>query len=179
VNMTFAEADALPPYVVLSEPQVFQHGTIRTTIPPGYLVQDQMMVLRMIKDSYPGRPIYFSFRSTGVGLEDYLVASGLAYKLMPTPVTETEDIRNINGEMMDVPKTLDLWNNVFQGQKSLIAQKRWMDRPSISIPFRYALTGLTLAEATRQMGDTAQADRLMETVKQIAETAGITQYLPR
>ncbi len=177
VKMTFDEADALPPYIMLSEPQIFQHGEIKATIPSGYLIQDQMVVLRMIKDSYPGRPIYFSFGGSGVGLDSYLVASGLAYKLMPGPVVETNSIRKVNGEFVDVPTTLALWTTVFRGQNSLIKQQRWMDRPSVSIPFRYALTGLTLATALREEGDTAQADKTDKTVRDLAAAVGISQYI--
>lgn len=177
LHMTFEQADALQPYTILNQPQLFQHNEINAIIPAGYLIQDQMMILRMIKDSYPQRPVYFSYSGTVPALEDYIVASGLAYKLMPTKVAESDSIKFIGGEYMEVPKTEWLWTHFFKGQESLIAQKRWMDKPSISIPWRYAMAGLTLSRALREEGKTAEADSIEKTVKEMSETVGISQFL--
>ncbi len=176
LNLTFTEADALPPYVALSQPQIFEHGKIKTTIPAGYLRADQMAILRMIKDSYPSRPIYFAARYTDIGADDYLVATGLGYKLMPDIPVESDSIQFVNGEFIDVPTTYDLWTKVYKGPQSLIKQGRWMDGPSRNIPVRYAITGLTLSAALKKNGKVAEASQIEQTVKSLAKVSGISNY---
>lgn len=177
LNMTFEDIDRLPPYSLLNQPQIFEHGNIRAQIPAGYLIQDQTVILRMIKDSYPGRPIYFSFSGTVPALHEYIISSGLAYKLMPDKVIENDSIKYVGGDFIDLPKTLALWTDVFKGKESLVSQGRWMDRPSISIPFRYAMTGLTLARALRETGDTANAQQVESEVRAIAEASNISEFI--
>src|SRR6476620_1184408 len=63
VRMTLDEMDQVPPYVRLTEPRLFQSGTIAAEVPAGYLEVGDFRVLRMIKDN-TGRPIYSS-RTTG------------------------------------------------------------------------------------------------------------------
>lgn len=177
LNMTFEQADALPPYTIFNQPQLFTHGNIEATIPAGFMAQDQMMILRMIKDSYPQRPIYFSYSGTVLALRDYIVSSGLAYKLMPERVVENDSIKFVQGEYIELDKTQWLWNNYFEGTESLIAQKRWMDTPSISIPFRYAIAGLNLSRGLREEGRIAEADSVEATVRAMAEASGIARHL--
>jgi hypothetical protein len=38
LKMTFAEADAIPEYIQIAQPQIFRQGNIVLNIPPGYLV---------------------------------------------------------------------------------------------------------------------------------------------
>jgi hypothetical protein len=77
LKMTFAEADAIPEYIQITQPQMFRQGDITLTIQPGYLVRDQLVFLRLIKDSYPERPIYVSTGGgSGLGLEPYLLSQG-------------------------------------------------------------------------------------------------------
>ena len=42
---------------------------------------------------------------------------------------------------LDVPRTKALWMDVFEGHKSTIAEGRWIDRPSASLPALYIFTG--------------------------------------
>jgi len=60
LKMTFAEADAIPEYIQITQPQIFRQGNLTLNIPPGYLVRDQLVFLRLIKDAFPERPIYLS-----------------------------------------------------------------------------------------------------------------------
>src|ERR1700741_1839537 len=43
LKMTFAEADAIPEYIQLTQPQIFRQGNLTLNIPPGYLVRDQLV----------------------------------------------------------------------------------------------------------------------------------------
>ena len=51
LKMTFADADAIPEYIQINQPQVFRQGNIVLNIPPGYLVRDELVLLRMIASS--------------------------------------------------------------------------------------------------------------------------------
>src|SRR5262249_7896887 len=64
LHMTLADADSYPEYIQLPGPMVFNSGAIHATIDPrrlesGVLMRADALVLRMIQDSWPGRPIYF------------------------------------------------------------------------------------------------------------------------
>src|SRR6185437_896274 len=60
LKMSFGQADSIPPALPLRQPQLFKADGITARIPAGYLTRDQLVVLQMIHDSYPERPIYFS-----------------------------------------------------------------------------------------------------------------------
>ena len=85
IHMTLAEADALPEGIPISEPQLFKKDRIEAQIQPQLLEQASIVVLRIIRDDYPARPVYFS-RTVGgytreLGLDGYLLTQGLARKL--------------------------------------------------------------------------------------------------
>ena len=82
--LTSAEADAIPQYVELRETQEFRHGAIRATIQPGVLTRDQLLVLRLIADSFATRPVYFSLGRYphAIGLGEHVVSHGLAQQLV-------------------------------------------------------------------------------------------------
>ena len=68
LKMTYAEADAVPEYIQLNQPQIFRHGNITLNIEPGYLVRDQLILLRLIKDAFPRAPdLCLDWRRTGAG----------------------------------------------------------------------------------------------------------------
>ena len=53
LKITFAEADAIPEYIQIAQPQLFRTANIVLNIPPGYLVPAQLVLLRLLKASYP------------------------------------------------------------------------------------------------------------------------------
>ena len=63
LNMTMDQADALPAVIAASQPQLFKKDGIEAVIPAGELYKDKIIVLRLIKDSYPERPLYFTSSS--------------------------------------------------------------------------------------------------------------------
>jgi hypothetical protein len=177
LKMTFAEADAIPDYIELRQPQVFRHGNIVLNIPPGYLVRDQLVLLRLIKDAFPERPIYVSTGGGGgLGLEPYLVSQGFVQKLVDKPVTDSPATPHISGLYVDVDRSRALWNDVYRAPESLVKEGHWIDRASIGIPYTYAFTGAILSEALKARGETSAADSVMNRVKRVVKAARIEGF---
>jgi hypothetical protein len=180
LKMTLDEADSVPQYYQLSGPMVFKAGAIQTTIDPhrlqyGVLQRADALVLRMIQDGANERPIYFA-RSSGpyareLGLENRVLIQGLASKVFvsPSDSASAKDTVFVQGDgWLDVTRTAALWHDVFAGPRSVIAKGDWVDRPSVSIPYIYILTGMELAEVFRNRGQSAEARSAFDTAKQVA-----------
>ncbi|HEY9479524.1 MAG TPA: hypothetical protein VIP79_05515, partial [Gemmatimonadaceae bacterium] len=178
VNMTLQEADALPPSMEIRQPQLFKKGTIEATVQPQMLVKADLLVLRMIHDAFPERPIYFS-RTAGnypqsLGLGRYMLSQGLARKLVPEEPTSGRDTLLVPGEgYLDVARTAWLWENDFEAPKSLTARNGWVDRASVGIPYLYISAAASLAEAEQRLGKSAEADSLIADARAIAKATGL------
>jgi hypothetical protein len=136
----------------------------------------------MIQDSYPNRPIYFSRTSGGyareLGLGDHVLTQGLAAKVFVPPKVSNADTMNVAGDgWMDVKRTTELWDQDFQGPKSVIRAGDWIDQPSVGIPYLYVATGLELAEALRTNGNIAQANQIWATAKQVATAVHLERLI--
>src|SRR5690348_15171453 len=191
LKMTMDEADSVPPYWQIDKPMVFKAGChpepnancdIQAVIPPHLLQRADLFVLRMIQDSYPSRPIYFSRTSGGyareLGLADHVRPRGLAAKVFVPPAASGKDTMNVAGDgWMDVQRTSELWNHDFQGPKSVIRAGDWIDQPSVGIPYLYVATGLELAEALRARGDVTQANQTWTTAKQVANAVHLERLV--
>ena len=191
LKMTLDEADSVPPYWQIDKPMVFKAGChpepnatcdINAVIPPHLLQRADLFVLRMIQDSYPARPIYFSRTSGGyareLGLGDHVLTQGLAAKVFVPPKASTRDTMNIGGDgWMDVKRTAELWNNDFLGAKSVIRSNDWIDQPSVGIPYLYVATGLELSEALATRGDKAEANQVWQTAKQVATAVHLDRLI--
>jgi len=191
LKMTLDEADSVPPYWQIDKAMVFKAAChpepnatcdINAVIPPHLLQRADLFVLRMIQDSYPARPIYFSRTSGGyareLGLGDHVLTQGLAAKVFVPPKASTRDTMNVAGDgWMDVKRTAELWNNDFQGPKSVIRTNDWIDQPSVGIPYLYVATGLELAEALASRGDRAQANQAWTTAKQVAKAVHLERLV--
>ena len=178
LKMSFAEADAIPEYIQITQPQVFRQGNITLNIEPGYLVRDELVLLRLIKDAFPERPIYVSTggggQTLGAALQPYLLAQGFVQKLVDHPVQNSPQIPQVaSGLNLDVQRTKELWDTVYHAPEALIKEGDWIDRASFGIPYTYAFTGAVLAEALRNQGDTKSADAIMNRVHAIAKAARI------
>jgi hypothetical protein len=175
--MTFAEADAIPEYIQINQPQIFRQGNITLNIKSGYLVRDQLVLLRLIKDAFPERPIYVSTGGgAGLGLEPYLLSQGFVQKLMDHPVSDTAATPSIAGLFVDVDRTKALWNDVYRAPQSLIKEGDWIDRASFGIPYTYAFTGAILAQALETRGDQAAASTIKDRVRAIIKAARIEGF---
>jgi hypothetical protein len=174
LKMTFAEADSIPDYIQITQPEIFRKDNIALKIQPGYLVRDQLVLLRLIKDSFPERPIYVSPGvGDGLGLQPYLLSQGFAQKLVDHALTDTPATPRIAGMFIDVDRTKELWDTVYRAPDAVIKEGDWIDRPSAGIPSTYAYTGAILAEALSRRGDESDAATIMEKVKKVARAARI------
>jgi hypothetical protein len=197
LRMTLGEADSVPPYIAINKPMLFTSSgcqadstksapsCVKAVIDPrglppdgagnGILQRADIFVLRMIQDAYPTRPIYFA-RTSGnyareLGFGDYVLTQGLASKLFsPSRSAVTKDTMYIAGDgWLDVPRTKTLWNEVFLGADAVVRANDWVDRPSVGIPYLYIATGMELAAALREQGQVAEANKVTEKARNVAQ----------
>jgi hypothetical protein len=161
IALTPAQADSIPPYLQLGAPAGFQHAGINATIPAGYVMRDQLMVLQMIRDAFPKRSIHFSIGpyARTLGLGDYVVAQGLTQKLLNAPAKENPAYVNSPIGYIDVERSAALWSR-YTAPAALLRQGRWPDEASVSIPAAYVQTAQFLAYGLATKGDTVRADSL-------------------
>ncbi|HEU4563280.1 MAG TPA: DUF2723 domain-containing protein, partial [Gemmatimonadaceae bacterium] len=137
LNMTLDQADQIPQVLALPTAQTFRketpQGTITAVIPPGpgYLERAEQIVLLMIRDAYPARPLYISRTSGGLGarlgLASNLLTQGLAQKLVPTVPSEGPNVVLLEREgWFDVARTAALWDSVYQAPASLLRRGDWV-----------------------------------------------------
>ena len=174
--MTLDQADAVPLQVEVRQMQYFaKEGTdIVAQVTPRVLARADIFVYQMIKDAFPQRPIYFSRTSGGyaheLGLGNYVVTQGLARKLLPSAPQESKDIVRIPGEgYLDLTRTRALWDSVFVGHRSIAEKGKWIDKPSVGIPYLYVTTGLVLSSALELTGEKEAARRSYELARGVAE----------
>jgi hypothetical protein len=179
LRMTYAEADAIPEYIQIAQPQVFRQGNIILNIQPGYLVRDELVLLRLIKDAFPERPIYLSTGGGGTlaqSMQAYLVSQGFVQKLVDHPVTDSPATPKISGLFIDLDRSKALWDTVYHAPEALVKEGDWIDRASIGIPYTYAFTGAMLAEGMSRKGDERAATAIMDRVKRIVKAARIEGF---
>jgi hypothetical protein len=172
LSLTPAQADSLPPYMQLNQPAQFQQGGITATIPAGYIMRDQLMVLQFIRDAFPARPIYFSIGpyAQSIGLGEYVVTQGLAQRLLNTKAADNPAYVKFPGGYVDVARSRELWG-MYKAPAALLKQGRWRDEASVSIPAAYAQTGQFLAYGLAARGDTLAADTVMLKVRAMLKAA--------
>jgi hypothetical protein len=188
LQMTPEQADSVPPYVEIQRPMNFESGQIRATIDPqrlsvpNVLQRADILVLKIIAESFKERPIYFSRTSAGygneLGLGSYLLTQGLASKVFIPPAVPGRDTLLVQGAgWMDLQRTKTLWDSVFTGQKALVKRNDWVDRPSVGIPYLYVATGLMLSEVLQSTGDTAASNRILGESRRIAQAVRLDDLL--
>ena len=175
VSWSEAEIDALPLYQVINQPMIFETADtgLRGSIQPGLLERADIFILKMIQDNDGTRPMHFSRTSVGYaakfGFTPYLMIQGFASKLMPEVPEGSLDTLPLPGQgWLDVQRTQALWEDVFEGQESLIRKGGWVDRPSIGIPYLYVDVGLMLSDAARTRGDDDRAAELLNETLDVA-----------
>ncbi|MBC7790460.1 MAG: DUF2723 domain-containing protein [Anaerolineae bacterium] len=184
MSMSLQDVAKMPPYIEMPQAQIFREGNIAATIPAGFLSRDQIIVLNIIKDTFPERPMFFS-RTAGnygerLGLESYLLTQGFARKLLPDTVTGVNNNAVlIRGEgWLDVERTFALWKT-WEGIGSLKRMHDWTDRASANIPYTYVATGALLAEALNQTGRPKEAEQVYGTALEIAQATRLDELLAR
>ena len=190
VNMTLDQSDAVPPAIDLTKPQLFAGGGgLTVTVRPRMLGPDyagldraDLFVLYIIRDAFPARPMFFS-KTDGnypeeLGFTNHLLATGLARKLVVQTLDSSATIVKLPSTgWFDLATTYALWTQSFDGIKSLSTRGRWVDKPSVGIPYMYVRTGYELAQALQSRGRTAEAHKVMDQVMAIAKGAQLTEVL--
>ena len=173
IKMTFDESDAMPLAIQTPPNSAFQaNGIVATPRQPQLMAADQLIYF-MIRDAFPGRPLYFSRTAGGypydLGLERYVLTQGMAKKLLSQPVVAGKDTVLIQGEgFVDINRSKVLWDSVFTATKSLTARNGWVDDASVGIPDLYVISGVTLAEALASTGRMAESDAVFKQARAIA-----------
>ena len=185
-SLTDDELNAIPEYINVREPQIFQAGTLRAIVDPrlldvGVPTRGDLMVLRLIKDNLGSRPLYIARTSGGyvqaLGLAPYAVMQGLAFRIDPTPVVASADVLpSAGGVHIDMRRSRDLWSG-FGAPAAIIRRGDWVDRPSVGIPFVYITTALMLADGVMAQGDSAEAGRLRRSAIEVAEATRLLDLL--
>jgi hypothetical protein len=178
LSLSIDQLNAVPEYVELRTPQIFQAGQIRALVDPrqlefGVPVRSDLLVLQMLKDNLGVRPLYVA-RTGGnyvsaLGLEPYALVQGLATKIMAAPVAASPDTVPVRGlGHFDVPRTRALWKD-FGAPSAIIARGDWVDRPSVGIALTYVSTALLLADILDGAHDSVAADGYRRTGVNMAE----------
>ncbi|MEO7217481.1 MAG: DUF2723 domain-containing protein [Gemmatimonadaceae bacterium] len=153
-RLSEAEADAIPELMELRDPQIFKSGTIEGHLQPGYIDRKTILVLRLITDAMPERPLYFTPGSQYpqiFGIKRYVVTDGLVQHLMTEPTSDS------TGVVLDVTRSKALWD-MYGGPAAIIRRGDWIDRASLPTPIDYALLGINLGDALDSQGRKAAAD---------------------
>jgi hypothetical protein len=108
-----------------------------------------------------------------IGLSPYVVAHGLAYKVLPRPVKPEDGYLRSPMGWMDVARTRALWDTVYGAHDAAISRGKWVDRASSNMPMAYLLTGAYLAEGLYRSGDSTKATAVMDTVMAIARATDL------
>jgi hypothetical protein len=184
LHLTLDEADTIPQYMMVPEPVRLQVRGLDVRIDPRMLPQTQnggllersdLLILRMIADTWPERPIYIS-RTAGrlgetLGLGNNLLSQGLARKVVPTPIASRDTVFVPGSGWIDIQRTHALWRE-FAGPGAIIRRNAWIDQPSISISYSYLFAGSELASLLGLRGDS-----VMTTVRRVARAVGVEQLM--
>ncbi|HEU4723457.1 MAG TPA: DUF2723 domain-containing protein [Gemmatimonadaceae bacterium] len=185
MSLTTAQLNAIPDYLDVREPQLFQQGEIRAVVDPrrlefGVPLRSDILVLQMLKDNLGARPFYISRTTAGyaqsLGLERHALVQGLVTKIAPSPLAAGRDTVAVQGlGFIDAPRTLALWRQ-YGAPAAIVRRGEWVDRPSAGIPALYTSTALVLAQALEQQGRSPDAHRIREAGLDVAEAAHITDW---
>jgi hypothetical protein len=170
LRMTLEEADRIPPYVELREPQMFRKDNIVATVPPGFLDREQLVTLRLIKDTFPERPIYFPLANNvrRLGLDKYLLTQGLVERLVDHPIVPTRDTVEVGNRFVDVGRTGDLWK-AYEAPDTLARLGQWVDQASVNVPNTYVWAGLRAREALIKAGELDTAETVRRKILAVAQ----------
>jgi hypothetical protein len=179
VTLTMEQADALPEVIALPQAQLFKKDEIEAVVPAGDLFKDQIIVLRVIQDGYPNRPLFFTSGSypRTLGLGKYVANQGLVSKLFPTPIVADKRFIEIPGYgFFDLPRTDSLWKD-YKAPTALLKRGEWVDKASSDIPLRYVITAALLSDISKSEGDTAAGARYMTSALDMARAARVESVL--
>jgi len=155
-------------YVPIEETSVLQLGEVRAVLEAGqFLAPWQQFALNLINQVIDERPVYFASSgnaASSLGLSEYLVRHGLAFKLTngaPEARTDEGVVRmdsspytTVTGDWVHVPRTRTLFEDVFVHRSGIPDDwSHWPDLATIGIPNYYAWGYLALTQAAIQARD--------------------------
>ncbi len=155
-RITAAQSDSVPDIMELREPQAFTTGAIEGHLKAGYIERKEFLVLRLITDALPERPLYFTLGSPYpklFGIQRYIVTEGLVQRVMPVPTADS------TGRTLDVARSEALWK-IYGGPAAIVRRGDWIDRASLATPIDYTLLGISLSDALESQGKKTDADRI-------------------
>jgi hypothetical protein len=155
---------------------VFRKDNIVATVAPGFLDREQLVTLRLIKDSFPERPIYFPLANNvrRLGLDKYLLTQGLVERLVDHPIVPTSDTVEVGDRFVDVPRTADLWK-AYEAPDTLARLGQWVDQASMNVPTTYVWAGFRAREALIKAGE---PDTAATVLRKMMAVAGATRLPP-
>ena len=176
-KITYDEADSIPLLDYLAQPMVFVAQGIRAEVQAGRLERADRLVYQLVLDN-PDRTIHFSRSASEypnlLGFGDRLIGHGLTRKLSRDSIVASDRVMNVMGEglpgrpgWIDITASKGLWDE-FDAPESLIRKDKWIDRPSVGIPYLYLTLAVALADGLHARGDTATASALFEQARAIS-----------
>ena len=189
LHLTLEEADSIPQYMLVTQPLRFQAKGLDVRIDPrflprtrdgGILERSDLLILRMIADTWPQRPVYIS-RTAGaygetLGLGNNLLSQGLARKVVTTPTASRDTVYVPGSGWIDIRRTRALWDG-FAGPSAIVKRNDWIDRPSVSIAFSYLVAGGELASLLSERRDATAADSVMATLRNVARAVRVDHLM--
>ena len=161
-------------YLTIDQTRAVPLGPVTATLQGGQFLEPwQQFALNLINEAISERPIYFASSGNAaqsLGLSDYLVRQGLAFKLYPGSLPEEapegvvrmlpSPYTSVTGDWVDVPRTQKLLTEVFI-QRSGIPDdwSHWPDVATIGIPHYYSWGYLALTQAAMQAEQPELAER--------------------
>jgi hypothetical protein len=161
LRLTSEEIDSLQPFRV-TEGQVFSGGGLALPIRAGqtFLIRD-LVILYTIGQSLPTRPIAFgvsSGRGSWLGLDQHLVAQGLAYSVFPgRPDTVKRFVPGIQGTIVDPVRSAMLVDSVFRYGALFSVDSLDLEPAARQIATSLSIPLLELGNAAAQRRDRAGA----------------------
>jgi hypothetical protein len=189
LHLTLDEADSIPQYMLVDQPLRFQAQGLDVRIDPrmlrqtgqgGYLERADLLVLRMIADTWPQRPVYIS-RTAGsygetLGLGNNLLTQGLARKVVSTPTASRDTVYVPGTGWLDISRTRALWRD-YVGPGAIVKRNDWVDRPSVSIAYSYLFAGSELASLLLERQDKTAGDSVMAMVRSMARAVRVEHLM--
>ena len=155
-------------YAEVPEDRVLLMGNVRAELRGGqYLMPWQQYALTLINHVIDERPIYFASSgnaASSLGVNDYLVRQGLAFRLHNGAVPESlpagvvpmpaGGYTPVTGSWVDLARTTTLVDEVFMHRSGIPdGWDHWPDQATIGIPNYYAWVYLALLQAAVQSND--------------------------
>ncbi len=175
--LTLPQLDSLPEVSSVKKGSTFKVGNIEIKFGTEYVEKKDLAVIFLIRDNLGKRPIYFSWSDANypdetLGLTQYLVSQGLVRKLHTEPVAEGGPIEFTTLGFTDIPRTKALLQSYHWESATRDRPRGWVDPPSASILRLYSIVYGLAAEAMRQHGDSAFANKADSIAKKVDQEIG-------